>query len=548
MEQTDYSKMLPTEPPAGIVGWLYNNGYLNREYIVYKTDYERDPLTGKREKVIKCKCTSCDREFYQMRAEAECHCHNAYPPAPFGWWNDLMGVTVFDGMDTMCPICGNEVTTYYSGKMSRYPQKYEKAYPITVDNIDGHLVLFIWYIYKTLDRMGNAVIHKMPYEAYVAEKRKLVKLCGYYHNPYGRGQVFTGKWEQRKRFTDGCGEHYKDLIFPWDSNILNGTEAENSKLDIYLNCEDVIYPVGYLNLYLKHRNIENLITSNMAKFVDYKLRDTIQSYYSTSPVISRVKGIKWKEVKPHLMLGLTKEELRFIKKEHWANELIDYFITMKPYGMVIEDAPVLYKRVSKTLAEDLAKYEKNLMRAVRYVDKQQKADKVAKDLISVSCLKDYWEMASKRGVDLSNEDIRYPHRLRKAHDDEVRLIEVNENPKLNEPFKKRYKALKKFCFEFEDLCIHPAESEREMILEGKILNHCVSSYASQHANGKTSIFFIRHKEYPEEPYFTLEFNFKKMRVVQNRGFKNCDRTAEVKRFEKEWLSYVKEVVEKGKAA
>ena len=45
--------------------------------------------------------------------------------------------------------------------------------------------------------------------------------------------------------------------------------------------------------------------------------------------------------------------------------------------------------------------------------------------------------------------------------------------------------------------------------------------------GETMIFFIRRKEAPEKPYYTLEWHGK---VVQCRGSHNCDMTPEVKAF------------------
>ena len=41
------------------------------------------------------------------------------------------------------------------------------------------------------------------------------------------------------------------------------------------------------------------------------------------------------------------------------------------------------------------------------------------------------------------------------------------------------------------------------------------------------IFFIRQKAAPEKPYYTLEWHG---RVVQCRGFRNCEMTPEVKAF------------------
>ena len=44
---------------------------------------------------------------------------------------------------------------------------------------------------------------------------------------------------------------------------------------------------------------------------------------------------------------------------------------------------------------------------------------------------------------------------------------------------------------------------------------------------------------PDKPFFTLELNEENVRVVQNRGKGNCDRTPEVEAFEEKWLEFVK---------
>lgn len=81
-----------------------------------------------------------------------------------------------------------------------------------------------------------------------------------------------------------------------------------------------------------------------------------------------------------------------------------------------------------------------------------------------------------------------------------------------------------------------------MIIEGKILDHCVGSYAKRHADGQTTIFFIRKTDDPETPYYTLEYDFECMCILQNRGFKNCAPPEEVRAFAEKWNERVKGIV------
>ena len=114
-----------------------------------------------------------------------------------------------------------------------------------------------------------------------------------------------------------------------------------------------------------------------------------------------------------------------------------------------------------------------------------------------------------------------------------------ESQELIALFEQRKEELKKFEWSDGQFEIHPAQTESEMIAEGKLLHHCVARYAKDHANGKTAIFFIRFCDRPDSPYFTLELDERAMEVLQNRGAYNCARTAEVKQFEDKWLEFAK---------
>ena len=58
MEQVNYEKLLPTEPPKDIINFLYHNGCFKNNYIVYKSAWVRNPLTGKIERMVHCVCSA----------------------------------------------------------------------------------------------------------------------------------------------------------------------------------------------------------------------------------------------------------------------------------------------------------------------------------------------------------------------------------------------------------------------------------------------------------------------------------------------------------
>ena len=106
--------------------------------------------------------------------------------------------------------------------------------------------------------------------------------------------------------------------------------------------------------------------------------------------------------------------------------------------------------------------------------------------------------------------------------------------------------LSAFCFESKTLLIEPCPSDKALFIEGNTLSHCVYGYAESYANGNTAIFFIRKKEAPDVPYYTLEYSEKQNEIKQNRGYDNEDPPNEVVVFANKWLKYVTKLIKETK--
>ncbi|MBR4017096.1 MAG: PcfJ domain-containing protein, partial [Oscillospiraceae bacterium] len=204
-------------------------------------------------------------------------------------------------------------------------------------------------------------------------------------------------------------------------------------------------------------------------------------------------------------------------------------------------APMVY---AETLSESGAAFafrnKKNkalrnfgLVTIWNYILKQQKGDEQG----AARLCEDYWEDLPKIGANMTDREVMFPANLKVAHARVISAIKYQEDEALRKKFLKISKNLSALKWEHNGLLIIPAASESELIAEGKILEHCVGGYGHAHCEGK-SIFFIRHTQEKDVPYFTLQLNTKTGFVIQNRGQKNCDRTKEVEMFEKEWLSTI----------
>lgn len=133
-------------------------------------------------------------------------------------------------------------------------------------------------------------------------------------------------------------------------------------------------------------------------------------------------------------------------------------------------------------------------------------------------------------MDMKKDRVLFPKNLYTAHQNTIKQVKVTENKRLNEKIALRVPELtRKYYFEHSGLIIRPAKDSKELIDEGKALNHCVGTYAERYANGKTNILFIRKFSEPEKPFFTMEIG-NDNKIIQTRGKGNCSPDLSVNKF------------------
>ncbi len=207
-------------------------------------------------------------------------------------------------------------------------------------------------------------------------------------------------------------------------------------------------------------------------------------------------------------------------------------------------------------ARTITKQEFNILRYVydvgydnmyeKYLDMRQYTTiyKIKKyiDKTHISHQMDYFDYAKwihEMGYDMKNEFNLYPKDFKRTHDEKAKeyiKFQDKQEKENMERFNKVLQELNKESVDIEPmnlkvggLFIRLPEKLDELKSEGETLHHCVGTYRDKVMNGKTIIFFIRKEEEPEKPYYTLEW---KGKVIQCRGFRNCNMTPEVKVFVK----------------
>jgi len=116
---------------------------------------------------------------------------------------------------------------------------------------------------------------------------------------------------------------------------------------------------------------------------------------------------------------------------------------------------------------------------------------------------------------MSGARLNKVNRLISTHEekeeDRLRRIEKKEQAQVFEKMPKQK-------YNLGDYILRHPKNFKELQKEGRELNHCVAGYLDKIVNKETDILFLRKKEEPEVPYFTIELSNE--RIIQCRTLKN----------------------------
>lgn len=163
---------------------------------------------------------------------------------------------------------------------------------------------------------------------------------------------------------------------------------------------------------------------------------------------------------------------------------------------------------------------------------------IIKNKVDFKYYLDYIGLLKDLDIKVDSKNLIMPKDLKKAHDNAVELFTQMKREIEDKQYKKRVKSVLKLEKEIDGYAIVAPKVLNELVAEGKALHHCVggSSYVEGHKKGKTTILFIRSKEEPNKPLFTMEY--KSGQIIQIRGKHNQSPPEEVKQAADHWLQEI----------
>ena len=402
-----------------------------------------------------------------------------------------------------CNICGQPVTFRSVGKSGRFCTKWYRVYLVQRRKTSGFVIRIFqartWY-----KKAGYAdcetTCHEEQRRIFSANGKEISNFVyGLFKRREMRWILYWKPW-----YYTCCGIQYKGNVYPYTLSDLSRHELKETGLREYALRQKKIDPGKYLYLWQTYPVLEQIVKAGL-----FQLVDDILEYRATD-------AIKRKGRKPTEFLSVTKKEFRRLRDMNGGAKELKWLQFEKSSGRIIKDEEIYWMAKEELEPKDLQFVldRMSICQVRHYLVKQ--SEKSGDDISHIlQVWKDYLSMAGKLRLDVYDSIIYRTSDLQRRHSEAV--IQMEENKKeirrreLEEKyvgFQEQLIALKeKYEFSAGEYQIVAPKSINDILYEGDTLHHCVNktdNYFDRIASKESYILFLRKKENPEVPFYTLE--------------------------------------------
>lgn len=402
-----------------------------------------------------------------------------------------------------CNICGQPVTFRSVGKSGRFCIKWYRVYLVQRRKTSGFVIRIFqartWY-----KKAGYAdcetTCHEEQRRIFSANGKEISNFVyGLFKRREMRWILYWKPW-----YYTCCGIQYKGNVYPYTLSDLSRHELKETGLREYALRQKKIDPGKYLYLWQTYPVLEQIVKAGL-----FQLVDDILEYRATD-------AIKRKGRKPTEFLSVTKKEFRRLRDMNGGAKELKWLQFEKSSGRIIKDEEIYWMAKEELEPKDLQFVldRMSICQVRHYLVKQ--SEKSGDDISHIlQVWKDYLSMAGKLRLDVYDSIIYRTSDLQRRHSEAV--IQMEEKKKeirrreLEEKyvgFQEQLIALKeKYEFSAGEYQIVAPKSIDDILYEGDTLHHCVNktdNYFDRIASKESYILFLRKKENPEVPFYTLE--------------------------------------------
>lgn len=452
-----------------------------------------------------------------------------------------------EGNYGICPMCGARGIYKCQGKVKGTHSKSIHMFIGQKYKENGMVIRYVEVEKKWT--LGFICGDKEPEMYNACEELSGVEIARAYFEPDKKVQIDYHKHDPYlgRDFWDDCNLYgmaniaiNPAPIMPETYEEMNGTMFQYSALQEYTKSVGEINPIDYLERYIQTPQIEVLVKMGLNGVVEKLIKC---NYGIVADTHAR---------RPDLFLGIRKERVRQLIRRKGDTQLLEVMQMEKRHGQNWTDEQIEHLAetcLSGTQVEMAIRYmtlQKLLNRIEKYAGcKYGTACSSASSRIRhiATIYTDYLSMRINLGYDLNNTVYQQPRDLEAEHNKMV--METNKEEmdkhlrKVAEKYpniRQSYRGLRnKYFYEDDRYIIRPARSAEEIVMEGRLLHHCVGgdNYLNKHNRGITYILMLRFKKEPDIPYITVEIDAKEHRVIQWYGER--DKKTDEKNMQ-EWIN------------
>ena len=505
---------------------------------------------------VKCRCTFCGTDWDGIWNRKKKHTRILLPESQYEYYNfGIDGwdeetyegenvLAAYDQSSVTCPCCGRWLWITNKSFLRAENRCYRLRMG-TMEKRDGEWSgVFYWMAELPLDREGDGWLNIIPEAALIVTKGGELLEAAYTDGGWRRRQTRMRAMPDLNGIDrDLRNQAVREHIAPTGSKLFWSATQGKKRKDLwiswcgkdifgnYLNADDAVgmdktgaadgidadtiedepwMLEAYLRFWAKQPRIETLARDGWKDLVRSILREEY-------PEIM----LNWTERKPHRILGLSKEDYRATKDGYGTRWSSRSLLAWRKYNLRSKE-PISAAEFVKLVeaygaqifrwlreAESGPSSAWDVRRMDRYIKKRDgEADH------NLEMLVDYRIAANSLNALHTTRDL-WPKDLQGEHDKAVASLKIT-GADLDTclAFRRVQEELAPLTWTDGTYMIRAAASPAELSEEGRVLRHCVGTYAKAMAAREDVIFFVRKYRRPERSWLTLDINMAGSKPVE----------------------------------
>lgn len=426
-----------------------------------------------------------------------------------------------------CNVCGQPITFRSVGKSGRFCTKWYRVYLIQRRRKTSGFVLRIFHARTWYKRGGYTDCETTCHE----EQRRIFSANGeeisnFVYDLFKQREM---RWISCRSswYYTCCDSQYKGMVYPYTLSDLSRHELKETGLREYALGQKKIDPGKYLYLWKTYPVLEQIVKAGLFQLVDDVLDHRAAD------------AIKRKGRKPTEFLSVDKKEFRRLRDMNGGVKELKWLQLEKSTGKTIGDEEICWMVKEGFEPNDLKFVldQMSICQIRHYLVKQ--SEKSGDDISHVlQVWNDYLSMAKRLGMDIHDSIIYRTRDLQLRHKEAVLKIEEMKRGIRRRELEEKYVGFQKHLidlkekYEFSDgeYQVIAPKSIDDILYEGDTLHHCVNktdTYFDRIVSKESYILFLREKENPKVPFYTLEVEpdgtIRQKRAEFNRQNKDIDK-------------------------